>query len=586
MRSNYCGELSKKHIDNIVTVCGWVHRRRDHGGLIFLDVRDKTGIVQVVVNPENKKPFSLAEKIRSEFVLKISGKVNERPEDAENEDLTTGVIEIIADEIIVLNEAETPAFPLDQSAEVSEEVRLKNRTLDLRRPEMQKNLETRSKISQIVRKELEKKDFIDIETPILTKATPEGARDYLVPSRTNRGSFFALPQSPQLFKQMLMISGFEKYYQIARCFRDEDLRADRQPEFSQLDIESSFVEEKDIMDLTNDLMRKVFKEIVKEDLKNIEVITWEKSMEEFGSDKPDLRNPLRLIEVKKLFEKEEFKVFSEPANDNESRIAALVINDGDKIGRGQIDRYTDFVKEFGARGLAYIKVDNVSYKGVSSPILKYLSEECIENLIKELNLNKNDLVFFGAGKAKIVNDYMSRLINKIGKDLNLLKDGYEACWVTEFPMFEKDNDGKVSALHHPFTSPAQSDLEELQKIDINTIKSRAYDFVVNGIELGGGSIRIHNKEIQEQIFKLLNLSQKEANEKFGFFLKVLSTGCPPHGGIAFGLDRIAMILTGAETIRDVIAFPKTQSAMCLLTEAPGEVPDESLEELNIKKIEE
>ena len=567
-------------------MCGWVHRRRDHGGLIFLDVRDKTGIVQVVVNPENKKPFSLAEKIRSEFVLKISGKVNERPEDAENEDLTTGVIEIIADEIIVLNEAETPAFPLDQSAEVSEEVRLKNRTLDLRRPEMQKNLETKSKISQIVRKELEKKDFIDIETPILTKATPEGARDYLVPSRTNRGSFFALPQSPQLFKQMLMISGFEKYYQIARCFRDEDLRADRQPEFSQLDIESSFVEEKDIMNLTNDLMRKVFKEIAKEDLKNIEVITWEKSMEEFGSDKPDLRNPLRLIEVKKLFEKEEFKVFSEPANDNESRIAALVINDGDKIGRGQIDRYTDFVKEFGARGLAYIKVDNVSYKGVSSPILKYLSEECIENLIKELNLNKNDLVFFGAGKAKIVNDYMSRLINKIGKDLNLLKDGYEACWVTEFPMFEKDNDGKVSALHHPFTSPAQSDLEELQKIDINTIKSRAYDFVVNGIELGGGSIRIHNKEIQEQIFKLLNLSQKEANEKFGFFLKVLGTGCPPHGGIAFGLDRIAMILTGAETIRDVIAFPKTQSAMCLLTEAPGEVPDESLEELNIKKIEE
>ena len=586
MRSNYCGELSKKQINKIVTVCGWVHRRRDHGGVIFLDVRDKTGIVQVVVNPENKKPFSLAEKIRSEFVLKISGKVNERPEDAENEDLTTGVIEIIADEIIVLNEAETPAFPLDQSAEVSEEVRLKNRTLDLRRPEMQKNLETKSKISQIVRKELEKKDFIDIETPILTKATPEGARDYLVPSRTNRGSFFALPQSPQLFKQMLMISGFEKYYQIARCFRDEDLRADRQPEFSQLDIESSFVEEKDIMDLTNDLMRKVFKEIAKEDLKNIEVITWEKSMEEFGSDKPDLRNPLRLIEVKKLFEKEEFKVFSEPANDNESRIAALVINDGDKIGRGQIDRYTDFVKEFGARGLAYIKVDNVSYEGVSSPILKYLSEECIENLIKELNLNKNDLVFFGAGKAKIVNDYMSRLINKIGKDLNLLKDGYEACWVTEFPMFEKDNDGKVSALHHPFTSPAQSDLEELQKININSIKSRAYDFVVNGIELGGGSIRIHNKEIQEQIFKLLNLSQKEANEKFGFFLKVLGTGCPPHGGIAFGLDRIAMILTGAETIRDVIAFPKTQSAMCLLTEAPGEVPDESLEELNIKKIEE
>jgi len=586
MRSNYCGELSKKYINKIVTICGWVHRRRDHGGVIFLDVRDKTGIVQVVVNPENKKSFSFAEKVRSEFVLKISGKVNERPEDAENEELTTGVIEIIADEIIVLNEAETPAFPLDQSAEVSEEVRLKNRTLDLRRPEMQKNLETKSKISQIVRKALEKKDFIDIETPILTKATPEGARDYLVPSRTNRGSFFALPQSPQLFKQMLMIAGFEKYYQIARCFRDEDLRADRQPEFSQLDIESSFVEEKDIMGLTNDLMREVFKEIANEDLENIEVIKWDKAMEEFGSDKPDLRNPLRLIEVKKFFEKEEFKVFSEPANDDESRIAALVINDGEKIGRGQIDRYTDFVKEFGAKGLAYIKVENATYSGVNSPILKYLSEECIETLIKELSLKKNDLVFFGAGKSRIVNDYMSRLINKIGKDLNLLKDGYQACWVTEFPMFEKDNDGKVSALHHPFTSPAQSDLKELQKIDINSIKSRAYDFVVNGIELGGGSIRIHNKEIQEQIFKLLNLSPKEANNKFGFFLKVLGTGCPPHGGIAFGLDRIAMILTGVDTIRDVIAFPKTQSAMCLLTEAPGEVPKESLEELNIKKIEE
>ena len=586
MRSNYCGELSKKYINKIVTICGWVHRRRDHGGVIFLDVRDKTGIVQVVVNPENKKSFSFAEKVRSEFVLKISGKVNERPEDAENEELTTGVIEIIADEIIVLNEAETPAFPLDQSAEVSEEVRLKNRTLDLRRPEMQKNLETKSKISQIVRKALENKGFIDIETPILTKATPEGARDYLVPSRTNRGSFFALPQSPQLFKQMLMIAGFEKYYQIARCFRDEDLRADRQPEFSQLDIESSFVEEKDIMGLTNDLMRQVFKEIVNEDLENIEVIKWDKAMEEYGSDKPDLRNPLRLIEVTKFFEKEKFKVFSEPANDDESRIAALVINDGEKIGRGQIDRYTDFVKEFGAKGLAYIKVENLSYSGVNSPILKYLSEECIETLIKELSLKKNDLVFFGAGKSRIVNDYMSRLINKIGKDLNLLKDGYQACWVTEFPMFEKDNDGKVSALHHPFTSPAKSDLKELQKIDINSIKSRAYDFVVNGIELGGGSIRIHNKEIQEQIFKLLNLSPKEANNKFGFFLKVLGTGCPPHGGIAFGLDRIAMILTGVDTIRDVIAFPKTQSAMCLLTEAPGEVPKESLEELNIKKIEE
>ena len=585
MRSNYCGELSKKHINKIVTVCGWVHRRRDHGGVIFLDVRDKTGIVQVVVNPENNKPFSLAEKIRSEFVLKISGKVNERPEDAENEDLTTGVIEIIADEIIVLNEAETPAFPLDQSAEVSEEVRLKNRTLDLRRPEMQKNLETKSKISQIVRKELEKKDFIDIETPILTKATPEGARDYLVPSRTNRGSFFALPQSPQLFKQMLMISGFEKYYQIARCFRDEDLRADRQPEFSQLDIESSFVEEKDIMNLTNDLMRKVFKEIAKEDLKNIEVITWEKSMEEFGSDKPDLRNPLRLIEVKKLFEKEEFKVFSEPANDNESRIAALVINDGDKIGRGQIDRYTDFVKEFGAKGLAYIKVDGESIADLSSPILKYLSEECLKNILTALKVKKGDLIFFGAGKEKIVNDYMSRLIAKIGIDLNLLKDGFEACWITDFPMFEETSDGSLTSLHHPFTCPVETELEKLGKLSPLEINSKAYDMVINGVEFGGGSIRIHKKALQEKVFELLGLSEDEAQKKFGFFLKTLTTGCPPHGGIAFGLDRLAMLMVGAESIRDVIAFPKTQSALCLLTEAPGSVTDESLDELRISRKE-
>ena len=583
MRSNYCGELSKKHIDNIVTVCGWVHRRRDHGGVIFLDVRDRTGIVQGVVNPENKKPFSLAEKNRSEFVLKISGKVNERPEDAENEDLTTGVIEIIADEIIVLNEAETPAFPLDQSAEVSEEVRLKNRTLDLRRPEMQKNLETKSKISQIVRKELEKKDFIDIETPILTKATPEGARDYLVPSRTNRGSFFALPQSPQLFKQMLMISGFEKYYQIARCFRDEDLRADRQPEFSQLDIESSFVEEKDIMNLTNDLMRKVFKEIAKEDLKNIEVITWEKSMEEFGSDKPDLRNPLRLIEVKKLFEKEEFKVFSEPANDDESRIAALVINDGDKIGRGQIDRYTDFVKEFGAKGLAYIKVEGENISDLVSPILKYLSEECLTNIISTLKVKKGDLIFFGAGKEKIVNDYMSRLIAKIGEDLNLLENDFMACWITDFPMFEEASDGSLTSLHHPFTSPVQTNLEKLGELNPLEINSKAYDMVINGVEIGGGSIRIHKKDLQKKVFALLGLSEEEAQTKFGFFLKTLTTGCPPHGGIAFGLDRLAMLMVGADSIRDVIAFPKTQSALCLLTEAPGPVTDESLDELHISR---
>lgn len=585
MRTHHCGKLNKDHLDNEVTICGWIHRRRDHGGVIFLDVRDTTGIVQVVVNPDNDQAFKVADEIRSEYVIKATGLVEGRPDDSQNEQLTTGEIEIKSTSIELLNTADTPAFPLDQSADVGEDVRLKNRTLDLRRPEMQNNLRLKSQLTKSIRDYLEKNSFVDIETPILTKATPEGARDYLVPSRTSPGNFFALPQSPQLFKQMLMISGFDRYYQIARCFRDEDLRADRQPEFSQIDIEASFVDEEDVMKLAEEMIVSAFKKILDVDLGSVSKIKWHLAMEEYGCDKPDLRNPLKLVELSDIFKEEEFKVFSDPANDNTSRIAALVVPEGEKIGRGQIDRYTDFVKEFGAKGLAYIRVEGEDSSSLSSPILKYLSEECLKNILVNLDVKKGDLIFFGAGKAKIVNDYMSRLITRLGNDLELTQSGYKACWVTDFPMFEEASDGSLTSLHHPFTSPVESNVEDLDKLEPLEINSKAYDMVINGIEIGGGSIRIHRKDMQEKVFDLLGLSQEEAQQKFGFFLKTLTSGCPPHGGIAFGLDRLAMLMVGAESIRDVIAFPKTQSAVCLLTEAPGSVRDESLEELHISRKE-
>tara|TARA_X000000368_G_scaffold409139_1_gene390671 strand:+ start:32 stop:1792 length:1761 start_codon:yes stop_codon:yes gene_type:complete len=585
MRTHHCGKLNKDHLNNEVSICGWIHRRRDHGGVIFLDVRDTTGIVQVVVNPENEQAFKIADEIRSEYVIKAVGLVEGRPEDSQNEQLTTGEIEIKSTSIELLNTADTPAFPLDQSSDVGEDVRLKNRTLDLRRPEMQNNLRLKSQLTKSIRDYLENNNFVDIETPILTKATPEGARDYLVPSRTSPGNFFALPQSPQLFKQMLMISGFDRYYQIARCFRDEDLRADRQPEFSQIDIEASFVNEEDVMQLAEEMIVSAFKKILDVDLGSVSKIKWHLAMEEYGCDKPDLRNPLKLVELSDIFKGEEFKVFSDPANDDNSRIAALVVPEGEKIGRGQIDRYTDFVKEFGAKGLAYIRVEGEDSSSLSSPILKYLSEECLTNILSNLDVKKGDLIFFGAGKAKIVNDYMSRLITKLGDDLGLTEEGYVACWVTDFPMFEEASDGSLTSLHHPFTSPVESNVEELDKLKPLEINSKAYDMVINGIEIGGGSIRIHKKDMQEKVFDLLGLSQTEAQQKFGFFLKTLTSGCPPHGGIAFGLDRLAMLMVGAESIRDVIAFPKTQSAVCLLTEAPGSVRDESLDELHISKKE-
>ncbi|MEC7167301.1 MAG: aspartate--tRNA ligase [Pseudomonadota bacterium] len=586
MRTNYCGELGKDFAGKSVTVCGWVHRRRDHGGVIFLDLRDTTGMVQIVVNPEQADSFTIADNVRSEYVLKVTGLVEERPQDSENLTLATGEIELRCEEIVVLNTAETPAFPLDQSSDVGEDVRLKNRTLDLRRPEMQNNLRLKSKLTKAIRDYLESESYMDIETPILTKATPEGARDYLVPSRTSPGNFFALPQSPQLFKQMLMVSGFDKYYQIARCFRDEDLRADRQPEFSQVDIEASFVDEADVMNMAESMIRFSFDKVLNIDLGDIPKIPWHESMNLYGCDKPDLRNPLILNEVSEVFLSEEFKVFSEPANDKNSRIAALVIDNGEEIGRGQIDRYTDFVKEFGAKGLAYIRVDEPTLAGLNSPIIKYLSEECQQKLIESLNLKKGNLVFFGAGKMKVVNDYMSRLISRIGNDLGLIKEGFKSCWVTDFPMFEENSEGGLTALHHPFTSPKEQDPSKLKDSDSLEINSKAYDMVLNGVEIGGGSIRIHDSELQQEIFNILGLSKEEQNEKFGFFLRTLQSGCPPHGGIAFGLDRLAMLMVGAESIRDVIAFPKTQSALCLLSEAPGSVPDDSLEELHIKKIEE
>ena len=577
MRSNFCGELNKTNLNEEVILCGWVNRRRDHGGVIFLDLRDKKGLAQIVVNPETAETFKLAETIRNEFVIKVTGKVLARDNEMINKKIPTGEIEVLADKIEILNASKPIPFQLD-SMETSEEVRLKYRYLDLRRDEMQQRLRLRSKVTHFMRDFMDKNDFLDIETPFLTKATPEGARDYLVPSRTHEGSFFALPQSPQLFKQLLMMSGFERYYQIVKCFRDEDLRADRQPEFTQLDVETSFMNEEEITSLMEEMVRGLFKEVGSIDLpKKFPTITYDDAISLYGVDRPDLRIPLKLVDVNEIMKDVEFKVFSGPANSDKGRVAALKVPGGATISRKQIDDYTKFVSIYGAKGLAYIKIND---DGPSSPIIKFLGDDVTQQVIDLTKAKKGDIIFFGADKSKIVNEALGSLREKLAKDLNLFDKEWAPIWVIDFPMFDVSDDGSLNAIHHPFTAPSVDTKTLLENPEKSL--SRAYDLVINGSEVGGGSIRIHKSEMQKTVLKLLGIEDEEAREKFGFLLDALDYGCPPHGGIAFGLDRLVMTLSKTDSIRDVIAFPKTQTAACLLTDAPSSVSKSQLKELNIK----
>ncbi len=583
MRSHYCGEVEQSLIGESVAVCGWVHRRRDHGGVIFVDLRDREGVLQIVFDPDRPEIFADAERIRSEYVLAVKGVVRERPEGTINPKMRTGQVEVLAHELEILNVSKTPPFHHDE--DTNEELRLTYRYLDLRREHMLGNLRLRHGVTRAMREFLDDQGFVDIETPMLTRATPEGARDYIVPSRTHPGKFFALPQSPQIFKQLLMMSGFDRYYQIVRCFRDEDLRADRQPEFTQLDIEMSFVDEAAVMGAMEGLIRGVFQRVLDIELPEpFPRMSYAEAMRRFGSDKPDLRIDLELVEVSDLMDGVEFKVFAGPAKDPEGRVAALRLPGGNSLTRKEIDDYTAFVGRYGAKGLAYIKVNDVAAgrDGLQSPILKFLPDDAVTGIMERTGAEDGDLVFFGADKARVVNDALGALRVRLGIDRGLVAEGWQPLWVVDFPMFDKDvQSGRWQALHHPFTAPSINDADAL-RANPGEALSRAYDMVLNGSEIGGGSIRIHNQDIQAAVFDLLEISREEAEEKFGFLLRALEFGCPPHGGIAFGLDRIVMLMAGADSIRDVIAFPKTQSAHDPLTDAPGEVSGAQLRETGIR----
>jgi len=584
MRSHYCGHLNLTHVGQSVTLSGWAHRRRDHGGVIFVDLRDRHGLAQVVFDPDNATAFAVAEGVRSEYVLRVTGTVRKRPAGTENPNLPSGQIEVAAERIEVLNKSEPLPFQLDET-DLGETVRLKYRYLDLRRDSMRRNLLLRHQLIKTLRRYLEDREFVEIETPILTKSTPEGARDYLVPSRTQPGQFFALPQSPQLFKQLLMIAGFERYYQVTRCFRDEDLRADRQPEFTQLDIETSFLDEEGVMGIMEDMMRTAFKTVLNVDLPNpFPRLVYAEAMQRYGSDKPDLRIPLELVEVSDLLKNVEFKVFSGPANSPTGRVAALRLPKGGELSRKEIDDYTAFVAQYGAKGLAYIKVNDAAKgrDGLQSPILKFLPDEAIAEILRRTGAQTGDLIFFGADTAKVVNDALGALRIKLGHDRQLLQGEWKPLWVVDFPMFDYDAEAKrFVALHHPFTAPKAADAATVDLDPANAL-SRAYDMVLNGSEIGGGSIRIHREDLQQKVFSILGIDAAAQRQKFGFLLDALKFGAPPHGGIAFGLDRISAIMAGTESIRDVIAFPKTQKASCLLTEAPSVVDEAQLRELHIK----
>lgn len=587
MRTHYCGQLTTSLVGEEVALCGWVHRRRDHGGVIFIDLRDREGLAQVVYNPDQAESFAIADAVRNEYVIRIEGQVRRRPEGTVNPNLPTGEVEVSGRAIEVLNKAKTPPFQLDDE-NVQDDIRLRYRYVDLRRDEMQENMKLRSRITRAIRDHLDRHGFLDIETPALTKATPEGARDYLVPSRIQPGEFYALPQSPQLFKQLLMMSGLDRYYQIARCFRDEDLRADRQPEFTQLDVEMSFVEENDVMNLMEDLIRALFKQLKGIDLGDpFPRLSYAEALRRYGTDRPDLRNPLELVELSDVMREVEFKVFSGPAKQADGRVAALRLPGGNALTRKQIDDYTAYVGKYGAKGLAYIKINDLAQgrEGLQSPILKFLPDAAVQAVLERAGAVTGDLVFFGAGKARIVNDSLSALRAALAEDLDLLEDAWAPLWVVDFPMFEyNEEQQRWDPLHHPFTAPASSrpDLATGDGDELKNSLSRAYDLVLNGMELGGGSIRIHDPELQLKALELIGIGAEEAREKFGFLIEALSYGCPPHGGIAFGLDRIVMIMAGAKGIREVIAFPKTQTASCPLTAAPAPVSGQQLRELGLR----